>query len=70
MTIHRHECMNGEILIMQKIGRQYSVYLVSAELCVAPKYYLQEGCLQHARDIYMEKLGDILESEVCDCDEV
>lgn len=70
MNVGRHECMNGEILIMQKIGLKYTVYVVSAELCVAPTYYLQDECLQHACEIYNEKLAEILASEVCEYDEV
>jgi len=68
MTVCRHECMNGEVLVMQKVRKLYSVYTVSTEMLVAPTYHLKEGCLQHASEVYNETLGNILEAEVCDQD--
>lgn len=60
--IERHELQTGEIAIIQRYRRRYSLFIVSPILGVAPEYMIESGTLAECRDL----LADLLESDICD----
>ena len=60
--IERHKLQTGEIAIIQRHKRQYSLFVISPILGVAPEYMLESGGLAECQDL----LADMLESDICD----
>lgn len=62
-VIHRHECNDGTVLVVQRVKRSYVCFRVGVELLDPPER-LAEGRLAKCRDAFLSAVADdILEGE-------
>jgi len=62
MIVERHVCADQSVIVIQKIGRRYTVYTVPPVGFEPPEYHAREVNKAAAYKSYAEQL----EAEVCD----
>lgn len=62
-VVERHVLSDGAIVIVQRISRHYTCYVVSPCLGESPTIHVQHGSLDDCRSV----LADLICDDVCEC---